>query len=82
MSNNSFHPSTEPRFYIDKMGTMWANVGVKSTKTEDIKVRVDPLTRHTFEQIAQQEQLDLSDIVRRALREFIQRKNHRLTANG
>jgi len=43
-------------------------------KTEEIKVRVEPITKATLNQLAQQECLDLSDIVRRALRDFIAAK--------
>jgi len=43
-------------------------------KTEEVNVRVEPMTRHSLEQIAERERLDLSDIVRRALHEHIERK--------
>ena len=49
---------------------------VKSTnKTEEIKVRVEPLNKLALSQIAAEESLDLSDIVRKALREFISRRS-------
>lgn len=43
-------------------------------KSEDIKVRVDPLTKSVLVQIADAELLDLSDVVRRALHDFVQKK--------
>lgn len=45
-----------------------------SKKTEEIKVRVEPLKKLALEQIAQDEDLKLSDIVRRALGEFLTKK--------
>ena len=43
-------------------------------KTEEIKVRVEPFLKLSFEQIADREHLDLSDIVRRALREWLEKR--------
>lgn len=43
-------------------------------KTEEIKVRVEPLTKHVLLQIAKQEQLDLSDIARRAFSDFVNKR--------
>jgi len=40
-------------------------------KTEEIKVRVDPLSKSALVQIATEEDVDLSDIVRRAFRNLI-----------
>lgn len=48
-----------------------------SLKTEEIKVRVEPLKKLALVQIADSEDLDLSDIVRRALGEFIEKKTAR-----
>lgn len=55
--------------------------------TEEIKVRIDPLKKCALQQIADEEQLTISDIARRALREFIQvhqgtRNNRPRTANA
>lgn len=61
---------------------MWPNVPVKAAKTEEIKARVEPLTKHSLQEIAAQERLDVSDIVRRALREFIERQTQRTAPNG
>lgn len=63
-------------------GTLWTIVGVKSAKTEEIKARVEPLTKHSLQAIAAQERLDVSDIVRRALREFIERHTQRTAPHG
>lgn len=43
-------------------------------KTADIKVRVDPLTKTLLAQIAERELLDLSDVVRHALQDFVRKK--------
>jgi hypothetical protein len=43
-------------------------------KSEEVKARVEPLTRLGLEEIARNEHLDLSDIVRRALREYMERR--------
>jgi hypothetical protein len=43
-------------------------------KTEEIKVRVEPLTKLAALQVAREEQLDLSDIMRRALQEYLRRR--------
>ena len=51
---------------------------VKATKTEEIKVRIDPLSKRALEQIAQSEGLDLSDIARRAFRDLISRLQGRI----
>jgi hypothetical protein len=67
---------------LDTMGTLWPNVTVKAAKTEEIKARVEPLTKHSLQAIAAQERLDVSDIVRRALREFIERHTQRTAPNG
>jgi hypothetical protein len=40
-------------------------------KSEGIKVRVEPLSKLALTQIAQRESLDLSDVVRKAIREYI-----------
>jgi antitoxin component of RelBE/YafQ-DinJ toxin-antitoxin module len=40
-------------------------------KTSAIRTRIDPLTKSQLEKVAAQEQLDLSDVVRRALRDFL-----------
>lgn len=42
--------------------------------TEEIKVRVEPLAKHSLEQMARAEQLQLSDMVRRAIREYIAKR--------
>lgn len=42
-------------------------------KSEDIKVRVEPLDKRALQAIADREALDLSDIVRRAIAQFLQR---------
>ena len=44
-------------------------------KSEDIKVRVDALTKRALVQIAEEELLELSDIVRRALYDFVAKKS-------
>lgn len=46
---------------------------MNATKTEEIKVRVEPFLKLSFEQIADREHLDTSDIVRRALREWLEK---------
>ena len=43
-------------------------------KTEEIKVRVEPIKKYALEQIAAAEDLQLSDIVRRALGEFLDKQ--------
>ena len=43
-------------------------------KTEAIKIRVEPLSKLALVQIATEESLDVSDIVRKAIREFINRR--------
>ena len=45
----------------------------KIVKTEEIKVRLEPSKKRALEEIAQREQLDLSDIARRAFKELIER---------
>lgn len=42
-----------------------------TSKSEEIKVRVEPLSKLALLQIAQEEALDLSDIVRKAIRQFV-----------
>jgi len=44
-------------------------------KSEEIKIRVEPMSKLALMQIAGEECLDLSDIVRKALREFISRRS-------
>jgi predicted transcriptional regulator len=44
-------------------------------KSAEIKIRVEPTIKLGVEQIAQEEHLDVADIVRRALREYIQRRS-------
>jgi hypothetical protein len=46
---------------------------ITTAKTEEIKVRVEPLSKSALIQIAAEEQLDLSDIVRRALNDMIRK---------
>lgn len=46
----------------------------KPLKSEEIKVRVEPSKKLALEEIAQRDGLDLSDIVRRALTEMINRR--------
>jgi antitoxin component of RelBE/YafQ-DinJ toxin-antitoxin module len=41
-------------------------------KTEEIKIRVEPLTKLVLLEIAEREGLDLSDVVRRGLRKYVQ----------
>lgn len=54
---------------------MWHNADMsKQKKSEDIKARVDPWTKANLQHLASLENLDLSDLVRRALREFIDRR--------
>lgn len=49
------------------LGTMCPIVlSIMSNLTADIKCRVEPLTKQTLMQIAEDEQRDLSEIVRRA----------------
>lgn len=48
---------------------------VRPRKSAEIKIRVEPLTRNALEQLATLRQLDLSDIVRQALREHLTREN-------
>lgn len=43
-------------------------------KTADIKVRVDALTKTVLIQIAEEDLLDLSDVVRHALKDFVQKR--------
>lgn len=43
-------------------------------KTAAIKVRVDPITKSVLVQIAENELLDLSDVVRHALKDFVHKK--------
>lgn len=50
---------------------------MNAAKSEEIKVRVEPFLKLSFEQIADREHLDLSDIVRRALREWLENHNPR-----
>ena len=50
-------------------------------KTEEIKVRVEPLTKLKCLQIADEEQLDLSDIIRRALFEYVHRRQKHTSAH-
>lgn len=45
------------------------------TKSEEIKVRVEPRMKLDLEDIAVREQLDLSDIARRALADYVRRVN-------
>lgn len=45
----------------------------RARKDADIRARVDSTTRQAIEQIAEREHLELSDIIRRAVREFVQR---------
>lgn len=55
----------------------------RRTKSEEIKVRVEPRMKIKLEDIAEREQLDLSDIVRRSLNELLRREeqsDHRLAA--
>jgi antitoxin component of RelBE/YafQ-DinJ toxin-antitoxin module len=49
---------------------------ITTAKTEEIKVRVDPLSKSALIQIATEEQLDLSDIVRRALNDMIRKSQN------
>lgn len=44
---------------------------ITRAKTEDIKVRVDPLSKRVLTQIAVEDDLSLSDIIRRAINELI-----------
>lgn len=65
-------------FNLATMGTLCTIAPVQKTaKTQQIKARIEPRTRSSLEQLARREHLDLSDIVRRALQEFIAR--HQLT---
>jgi hypothetical protein len=41
------------------------------TKTQHIRVRVEPLVRGSLEQIARQESVELSDVARWAFRDYI-----------
>lgn len=43
-------------------------------KTEEIKVRVEPLIKLSLQQIADENVADLSDVARLAFREFLMRK--------
>ncbi len=56
------------------MCAMVHNANMTAKKSEDIKVRVDPLTKNTLIQIAESETLDLSDIVRFAIRDYVSRR--------
>lgn len=47
---------------------------VKAKKNEDVRARVDAWTRSNLEHLAAREDLDISDLIRKALREFIERK--------
>jgi hypothetical protein len=42
--------------------------------TEEIKVRVEPIKKLALQQVADAEELELSDIVRRALGEFLDKR--------
>jgi uncharacterized protein (DUF1778 family) len=44
---------------------------IMTRKTEAIRVRLEPVDKHLLAQIATEHHLDLSDIVRRAIREFL-----------
>lgn len=46
-------------------------------KSEEIKVRVEPIKKLALEQIADSEGLQLSDIVRRAINELLDRQTTR-----
>lgn len=46
----------------------------RSKKDSDVRARVDSQTRLSLELLANREQLELSDILRRAIREFLQRQ--------
>ena len=50
------------------------------TKTEEIKVRVDALSKKALEQLARQEDLSVSSLMRRAMRELIRKSQ--LPING
>jgi predicted transcriptional regulator len=55
---------------------------VVTKQTEDIKVRVDRFSKLALEHLAETEQLALSDIVRRALKQFIEREIQHVTQHG
>jgi predicted transcriptional regulator len=42
--------------------------------TDEIKVRVDPLRKLQLQQVAEEEERELSDIVRRALGDFLDKR--------
>ena len=48
---------------------------MKPKKTSEIKARIEDEFKTSLRSLAAQEHLDLSDILRRAVREFITRRN-------
>lgn len=61
-------------YFVDVAGTLSPNVHCMQKKTAAIKVRVDPVTKSILIQIAENELLDLSDVVRHALKDFVRKK--------
>lgn len=64
-----------------RCGTLRTIDPVKPKKDEEIKARVDGSTKAALWQMALSRHLDLSDLVREALRDFI-RKNQQAPANN
>lgn len=50
---------------------MYHNVPVKLKKNEEIKARVDGNTKSELWQLALKRQLDMSDVIREALRDYL-----------
>lgn len=74
MALREYHLRIEPYvrllYIVGDCGTMCTEL----KKKDDIKVRVDALTKSAFVQIANDEGLELSDIVRFALRDYLDRR--------
>lgn len=51
-------------------------MAAKKTKSENVKIRVEPFTKLTLERIAEEEGLQVADIARWAFDEFISRRQH------
>jgi len=56
---------------LPRVGGCEPNGPVKTLKTQAIRTRIDPQTRNALEKLAAEENLDISDLVRRALRDFL-----------
>lgn len=57
------------------MPPLWHFVAVKSTKSDEVRARVEPLIKLAIEHQATNEHIEAPDIVRKALWEYLIRAN-------